>query len=68
LHAVDIYRTTAQEEDNALTDFIVVRAGDPWSDLGSYEAIVPVADATLQKAAQEVKNKLPASKKRAAHK
>ena len=67
LRAVDLYRTTAREEDGALTDFIIVRAGDA-SDAGQYEAIVPVADATLQMAAQEVKHKVPASKKRAAHK
>ena len=45
LLAVDLYRTTAKEDEGALTDFIIVRAGTGGSDGGEYEAIVPVEDA-----------------------
>jgi hypothetical protein len=48
LRPVDLYRTTAKEDDGALTDFLFVRAGS------EYEAIVPVEDAKLQAAAQQV--------------
>jgi hypothetical protein len=59
LRAVDLYRTTAKEDEGALTDFIIVRAGTGGSDGGEYEAIVPVEDAKLRAAAHVLSGKTP---------
>lgn len=67
LRAVDLYQTTAREENGAKTDFIIVRAGSG-SDAGEYEGIVAVADTSLRAAALEVQQKLLARKKPATKK
>ncbi|HKA23538.1 MAG TPA: hypothetical protein VKF80_01020 [Candidatus Eisenbacteria bacterium] len=67
LRVVDLCRTTASEEEGALTDFLIVRAGGA-SAAGKYEAIVPVADTQLQAASQDVRQKLAARKKTTAKK